>query len=154
MSIARIFAVAILLFARSATFSQADDPSPILIDEAAPRFLGATPRLWSAIFSPDSKSLAVTAGWENPDEPGELVLWNVDARRPTLIRRQDKTIRAVAFSRDGKLVAIGDFAGGTALIDATTGKVTTTFPAHSKLVNSVAFTPIPSRWWQAASMAQ
>ncbi len=120
------------------------DPRPtitVIIDEAPPELRGATPRLWAAVLSPDANTLATTAGWDDPKEPGELVLWDVATRREKLIRRQEATIRTVAFSGDGKLLAIGDFAGRTSLLDPATGKIVATLPRHAKTVNSVVFTP-------------
>jgi WD40 repeat protein len=117
------------------------EPKPIVIDQAPPELRDVTSRLWTVVFSPNGKTLAVTAGWDNPREPGELVLWDVATRQTKLIWRQEATIRTAAFSGDGKLLAIGDFAGVTRLLDPSTGKIILTFPKHSKLVNSVAFTP-------------
>ncbi len=114
---------------------------PIVIDQAPPELRDVTSRLWTVVFSPNGKTLAVTAGWDNPREPGELVLWDVATRQTKLIWRQEATIRTAAFSGDGKLLAIGDFAGAARLLDPSTGKIILTFPKHSKLVNSVAFTP-------------
>ncbi len=118
----------------------AEAAPPTVIDEAPARLQGVEPRLWSATFSPDGKSLAVTAGWENPEEPGELVIWDLASRSQKLIRRQEKPIRNAVFSPDGTLVAICDFAGSTKLLDSATGKINAVLPPHSKLVNSVAFT--------------
>src|SRR6266536_2879132 len=117
------------------------EPKPIVIDEAPPELRNVTARLWTVNFSPKGDTLAVTAGWDNPAEPGELVLWDVPTRRTKLIRRQKATIRTAAFSADGKVLAIGDFAGTTRLLDPDTGKITLTLPKHEKLVNSVVFTP-------------
>jgi len=119
----------------------APELKPIVIDQAPPELRDVTSRLWTVVFSPNGKTLAVTAGWDNPREPGELVLWDVATRQTKLIWRQEATIRTAAFSGDGKLLAIGDFAGATRLLDPSTGKIILTFPKHSKLVNSVAFTP-------------
>ena len=119
----------------------APEPKPIVIDQAPPELRDVTSRLWTVVFSPNGKTLAVTAGWDNPREPGEFVLWDVATRQTKLIWRQEATIRTAAFSGDGKLLAIGDFAGATRLLDPSTGKIILTFPKHSKLVNSVAFTP-------------
>ena len=123
------------------TDQPAPDPKPMVIDQAPPELKDVTSRLWTAVFSPDGKTLAVTAGWSDPREPGELVLWDVATRQTRLIWRQEATIRTAAFSGNGKLLAIGDFAGATRLLDPSTGKMILTLPSHAKLVNSVAFTP-------------
>ena len=112
---------------------------PILIDETPARLMGVESRFWSTAFSPDGKSLLVTAGNENPDEPGELTIWDVPKWTPKLIRRQEKTIRTAAYSPDGTRVATGDFAGIVRMIDPHTGQILSTLPPHSKLVNSVTF---------------
>src|SRR5688572_7454676 len=90
-----------------------EDPGreTIVIDEAAPELRAVRSRLWNLAFSPDGKSLAVTSGWDNPKEPGELVVWDLASQKPRLIRRQDRPVPCVAYSDDGKLIAIGDFAG-------------------------------------------
>ena len=116
-------------------------PKPIVIDQAPPDLKEVTSRLWTVVFSPDGKILAVTAGWDNPHEPGELVIWDVATRQSKLIWRQGAPIRTAAFSGDGKLLAFGDFAGATQLLDPGTGKIVKTLPKHFKLVNSITFTP-------------
>lgn len=124
----------------------AETPKPVLIDHLSlPELRDKTPRLWAAVFSPDGKTLAVTAGWDNPKEPGELGLWDVESRRQKMIWRQDDTVRCAAFTRDSGRVAFGDFAGRTRVVDAQTGAVTLTLPKQEKLVNAVAFSPKDGR---------
>lgn len=138
------FFVALLALTMSVlagTEPRTPDLKPLVIDQAPTDLKNVTSRLWAVVFSPDGKTLAVTAGWDNPREPGELVLWDMGSRQKKLIWRQEAAIRTAAFSGDGKLLAIGDFAGSTRLLDPSTGKVILTFPQHAKLVNSVAFTP-------------
>lgn len=120
---------------------RAPESKPIIIDQAPSELRDVAPRLWTVVFSPDGKTLAVTAGWDNPKEPGELVLWDLDTRQTRLIWRQEATIRTASFSGDGKSLAVGDFAGTTRVLDPTTGQVIRTMPEHAKLVNSVTFTP-------------
>ena len=102
-------------------------PNPILIDHTPAELRDIAPRLWVAVYSPDGRTLATTAGWTNPQEPGELVLWDIAKREPKLILRQKSTIRTAAFSSDGKKLAIGDFEGITTILDPQTGQ-TTGFP--------------------------
>ncbi len=124
----------------------ADTPKPVLINHISlPELRDESPRLWAAVFSADGKTLAVTAGWDNPKEPGELVLWDVASRRQKLVWRQDDTVRCAAFTRDGAKVAFGDFGGRTRVLDAQTGAVTLTLPQQEKLVNAVAFSPKDGR---------
>jgi WD40 repeat protein len=114
---------------------------PIVVDKASPELADVLPRLWAAAYSPDGKSLAVTGGWENPQEPGELVVWDLAARRLRLIWRQDKPIPCAAYHKDGGQIAIGDFAGIARIIDATTGQTLATLPKHDAIINAVAFLP-------------
>jgi WD40 repeat protein len=123
----------------------ADEPSdaaPIVIDEASPELRDVVPRLWAVAFSPDGKTLAATGGWNNPREPGELVLWDLDTRREKLIWRQEHNIPALAWSTEGDHLAIGDFSGSTKVLDPATGKAFATLTTgDTSIVNSVAFTP-------------
>jgi WD40 repeat protein len=143
----RSMAVAAMVFPfLVANTRAADAPKPILLDHiSTPELRDKTPRLWAATFSPDGKTLAVTAGWDHPEEPGELVLWNVASRLPKLILRQDETVRCVAFTRDGGRIAIGDFKGLTRVLDPETGAVILALPKQEKLVNAVAFSPKDGR---------
>jgi beta-lactamase regulating signal transducer with metallopeptidase domain/Tol biopolymer transport system component/5-hydroxyisourate hydrolase-like protein (transthyretin family) len=120
----------------------APDASGVILRDTAPAELrGVKPRLWTAVFSPDGRTLATTAGWDNPREPGELVLWDVATGRPRVVIRQESTIRTAAFSPDGRRLAIGDFAGQITLLDPANGGVVRALPQQTKLVNSVVFAP-------------
>lgn len=122
----------------------ADEPAvaaPIVIDEAAPELRNVPSRLWAVVFAPDGKSIAVTSGWDNPKEPGELVVWDLAKKQPKLIRRQDRPIPCAAISSDGKLIAVGDFAGMARILDAATGKTLATLPKRDAIINAVAFLP-------------
>lgn len=129
------------LTAQDAAAAKATRDEPIVIDEAPAELRGVRPRLWGLAFSPDSKSVAVVGGWDKPREPGELVLWDLARQRPLLVRRQDRPVPCVAFSGDGKQIAIGDFAGTARILDAATGKTLATLPQHKAIINAVAFLP-------------
>ena len=116
-------------------------PGTRLLDRAPRELRHVIPRLWAVAFSPDGNRLAVTGGWDKAHEPGELVIWDILTRQTKLALRQQSTIRTVAFSSNGKLLAIGDFAGVTKLIDPDSGKTIRTLPKQTELVNSVVFTP-------------
>jgi len=116
-------------------------PKPLVVDQTSPKLRATASRLWAAAFSPDGNTLAVTAGWDDPKEAGELVLWDVRIGKPKLIWRQDATIRCVAFSREGKSLAIGDFAGATRILNPQTGQVIIELPKQEKPVNSLLFMP-------------
>jgi len=118
----------------------------VIIDKASPELQDVPARQWTAVFSPDAKSLAVTAGWHtaarnSPWEPGELLLWDIATKKLRLLRQQDSPIRAVAFSPDGKFMATGDFAGFAKLLDPLSGKLLARFPRHNRIINSLAFAP-------------
>jgi bla regulator protein BlaR1 len=116
-------------------------PGTRLLDRAPRELRHVIPRLWAVAFSPDGNKLAITGGWDKAHEPGELVVWDILSRKTTLALRQKSTIRTVAFSSSGKLLAMGDFAGVTKLVDPNNGKTIRTLPRQTELVNSVVFTP-------------
>lgn len=116
--------------------------SAAIIRDTAPAEMKAiNPRMWAAVYSPDGQTIATTAGWDSPKEPGELVLWDVANSQARLVIRQESTIRTAAFSPDGRQLAIGDFAGHITIINPTNGAVVKALPQQLKLVNSVVFTP-------------
>ncbi len=122
------------------------EPAPagsnvIVLDTAPPKLRGINPRMWAAAYSPDGQTIATTAGWDNPSEPGELILWDVANRQARLVIRQESTIRTAAFSPDGRQLAIGDFAGHVTIFNPTNGAVLKALPPQLKLLNAVAFTP-------------
>ena len=120
---------------------QATEPETIVIDDAPAELRKIAPRTWAAYFSPDYKILGVTAGWHDPAEPGELVLWDFRTTKPKLIVRQKETIRTLAFSHDLKLFAIGDFGGNVQVFDIAKARLVAKLPKHANLVNCLAFTP-------------
>lgn len=116
-----------------------DAYKPAMTDElpADGKFIPS--RFWSVIYAPDGKSLLSASGYFHAGEPGELVVWDLEKSRASMVRRQEAVIRSVALSSDGKMLAIGDFSGRTRLIDQATGKITVDFRAQDKPVYAVAF---------------
>jgi WD40 repeat protein len=94
-------------------------------------------RISSVAFNPDGKTLAV--GYEN-HEGGGVSLWEV-APRLRLVAEAlalDKdTVKGLAFSRDGKILAAGGTSGSVALLDAAQQSRL----MAEILVLSVAFSP-------------
>jgi|GEM_PF-1866933 len=124
------------------TRAQPSNKGPVVIDEASPASKSIPSRFWSAVLSPDGKTLGTTGGGYNaPEEAGEIVLWDLAAGREKLIRRQPSTIRTMAFSTDAKRIAFGDYSGATKVMEAANGKLIAAVSNHSAIVNTVLFTP-------------
>jgi WD40 repeat protein len=81
-------------------------------------------------FSPDSKILAGING-------GQVLLVDVETQQP--IANWNAQGSQLAFSSDGKVLAVGDKEGRLMLIDARSGKMLTTFQAHRGSITSLTF---------------
>jgi WD40 repeat protein/beta-lactamase regulating signal transducer with metallopeptidase domain len=129
--------------AKEARQPGADNPDrePIQFDPDPTVFQPLDGRLWSLAFAPAGKTVASAGGeW---DKPGELVLWDAASGKPRVRVREDKGLRWIAYSPDGKLLATATASSRdhTARIrDAATGKVLRVLQ-HPEAINSVAFSP-------------
>ena len=100
--------------------------------------------LYSAIFSPVSRSSAdpqffATAGWD-----GAIALWKQTADRRTLVRvlkGHDSTIAAIAYSPDGATLASASADKSIKLWRVSEGKAIATLNGHGNGVTSLAFSP-------------
>jgi serine/threonine protein kinase len=70
-----------------------------------------------------------------------LTAWHQEFRAPRGWFSEMDSVRAVAFSSDGKLLAIGMRDGTIDLQDRTTGRIIQKFRGHKYTVNAVAFSP-------------
>lgn len=127
----------------------APGPEPIVIDEAPARLSNVQPRLWTPFFSADSTRLATVGGFKahrqipgaqnEPQEPGELAVWDLSTRREQFVLRVEEPLRAGSFSPDGKRILLGDTAGNLRLIELATGRTIWNTQPHADQVSCVAF---------------
>src|SRR5262245_24557138 len=116
---------------------------------------------WAVAFSPDGKWLAVATGPTVEDREckgvcpafGEIMLWETgDWKLIRRLRGGSALIRTLAFSPDGRSIAGGagltgaasaedEFKGEVFLWDVVSGDLKQKFPAHTKPVTSLAFSP-------------
>jgi WD40 repeat protein len=85
-------------------------------------------------FSPDGATLATASSMD-------VQLWNAATGQQTGGTKDGGTGCGLAFSPDGKLLAVGRAQGEIQLLDAAIGQVTATLTGHTKTVWSVAFSP-------------
>jgi RNA polymerase sigma factor (sigma-70 family) len=91
------------------------------------------PSCWSAVYSPDGKSIAVGSG----ASPIEIL----DTRTGEVHRKLGWPARNVTFSPDGRLIAAGHADNRLRLWDVELGKMLHAFPAPEAALQSAAFTP-------------
>jgi WD40 repeat protein len=130
--------------------------SAILLLAAAPAArAGDAPAVRCVAFSPDGGRGGATppllaAGTGEPKEPGTVTLWDAAARRRLWTHAEAGGVPALAFSPDGKTLALATYANTARLLDVATGKVKATLD-HPKEVRAVAFSPDGKRLATACS---
>ena len=116
--------------------------------KAGPKLAGATDWLLAVALSPDGKSVAA-GGYD-----GRLRIWDVGIGqganrrgrpaalpRRTRRRRRRTSSRRVAFSPDGKSIALGGADGVIHLFQTADGKFVRSMPGHTSAVAGLAFHP-------------
>jgi WD40 repeat protein len=94
---------------------------------------------WFASFSPDGRTVAAVGG--SQESAGKLVVWDLPGNKSKYQHDEAKGIRSLAFSPDGKTLALALYDGKIKLLDSATGKEQQTLPGHANGVNCVAFSP-------------
>lgn len=125
------FAAACLL-AASGLGARADDP-PKADPPPAPTAVR------SLAFSPDGKVLIAAAG--KKDQPGELVAWDADTRKPRWRRSAAEAFGSVSFAPDGKSVAVAHGKATALRLDPLTGKELGEVGPHPTTVRACVHLP-------------
>jgi WD40 repeat protein len=88
-------------------------------------------------WSPDSKLVAA-----GDHAGGGVRVWDVEtAKEQALLKTDTQLISSVTFSRDGKLLAAGNWAGVVRVWDLPSGKELAVLEGHPSPVWSAAFSP-------------
>ncbi|HEX7896367.1 MAG TPA: serine/threonine-protein kinase [Planctomycetota bacterium] len=113
--------------------------------------------------SPDGRLIAAVT--EPEDGGGEVKLWPSEGGAPRDLAGHDDGVNALAFSRDGALLATGDQGGTLKVWDVQSGRERASWKAHARAVRGAAFSPdgrhlATSGWdhlvalWDVASTSQ
>ncbi|MCI0684301.1 MAG: sigma-70 family RNA polymerase sigma factor [Gemmataceae bacterium] len=97
-----------------------DTEKVTLTDHSAPVMCVAVSR--------DGKLMATGGGDKSDNTPGELILWDMEARKPGRSLAVDKTVWSVAFSPDGTLLAAGVGHNTVRIWNTATGATVAAFP--------------------------
>lgn len=136
--------VAALLLTPCSAVSAAEGATAVAAQAAAAQPAKPEPQKkirWAAQYSPDGKTVAVSSGTRSAGNSGELALLDASTGAELVVIERDLGIRTVAFSPDGKLLALGDFEGAALLVDAVTLKEVAALPPRELPIYAVAFTP-------------
>jgi hypothetical protein len=115
--------LAVLLLSATASLAQPPQPPPN--------------EVWGLALSPDGKILAAGAGrW---DVPGEVGVWDLATRQPLRRFSESLGVASVAFSADGRLLAMGSWNGHVRVREWTSGRVVADIAVPG--VARVAFAP-------------
>ena len=90
-------------------------------------------------FSPDGRSLA--AGYGANSGAGALVVWDLPTGNVRYAQPQETIVPSVAFSQDGKLLAMATFSNTARVLDSATGEINRELAGHEDKMRSVAFSP-------------
>jgi WD40 repeat protein len=102
-------------------------------------------QFWSVSFSPDGKTIATAGGQGNPEvlpRIGELILWDSQSGVRKRIFHHTSSVRSVTWANNGKFIVMGDFGGGTTLVNPYNCLPFASLPPHGGgkegCVNSVS----------------
>jgi len=112
--------------------------APAVVGQAVPgQYLPNT--FWCAAFSPDGRTVAAVGG--SQESAGKLIAWDMPNNKAKYQHDEATGIRSLAFSPDGKTLALALYDGKVKLLDAGAGKEQQVLQGHTKGVNCVAFSP-------------
>jgi hypothetical protein len=140
-----VAAVFMMLFLKSGASQDKDkgkaEPAPAVPPIPGRKgAMGPIPsQFWCATLSPDGKALAAVSGQQQI--PGQAVVWDIPTGQMRFQHREQLGVRSVAFSPDGKTLAIALYEGTVKLLDPATGQEKSVLKGHKMGVNCVAFSP-------------
>jgi len=144
--------IRVLAFSPEGTFlAGGGDESVVYLWEAATgkqkaKLEGHTDWVWSLSFSSDGKQLASGGSdgtvhlWDVPNAKKQLSFSSSPPPAPnTPPRTALNTVLSLAYSTDGKLIALGGTDAQIHLVNSTDGKIARSLPGHTSSVTGLAF---------------